>query len=192
MSGISPPTVARVPIIRFSRTVSFGKIQRPCGTRPMPRRAISCVRKPVIGLSKKLISPAVCGKRPMIALTSVDLPAPLQPSTPTISLGAISSAICCSTGTPPYPADRFSMCSIARSPTEIDAPDLLILRDVLIGAAPHDLSSVHHPCFAFECAHEAKIVLDGQHRTVLAQPVDESHQAPRVGRPQASGQLVKQ
>ena len=29
------------PVSRFSRTVSSGKISRPCGTKPMPARARS-------------------------------------------------------------------------------------------------------------------------------------------------------
>ena len=54
----------RAATSRFSRTVRFGKIRRPSGTRPMPRREMRVRRRRSMRSSSNLISPRVAGRYP--------------------------------------------------------------------------------------------------------------------------------
>ena len=76
--------------VRCSSTLRFGKTCRPSGTSATPR-ARDPVRRP--GLRSRAPAKAIAAApsaacRPMIVRTSVVLPMPLRPSTPTISPGA--------------------------------------------------------------------------------------------------------
>ena len=67
--------------------------RRPCGTKEMPSCTISCVaaesRSP-----RQCTSPSTTGARPMIAFSTVDLPAPFGP------ISATTSPRCTSSETP--------------------------------------------------------------------------------------------
>jgi hypothetical protein len=49
------------PVSRFSRTVSSGKISRPCGTMAMPRRARWCCGWPEMSSPFHSIFPELIG-----------------------------------------------------------------------------------------------------------------------------------
>ncbi len=75
---------------RFSATVSFENTPWPPGTITMPRAATSCGGAYVASRPSNTIAPASAGTTPAIAFSSVDLPAPLVPSSATISPSSIS------------------------------------------------------------------------------------------------------
>ena len=66
-------------------TVRLGNTFRFCGTYPTPRSTNSCALKPVMLSSPNLISPPRTEHSPKMALSTVDLPAPFGPMTPTNS-----------------------------------------------------------------------------------------------------------
>ena len=78
--GTGAPARDRPETIRFSRTVSVGKMRRPCGTKPTPLRAIASGTRRETGSPNKRISPRRGGRKPMMALMQVVFPAPLRPS----------------------------------------------------------------------------------------------------------------
>ena len=67
------------PVSRFSRTVSSGKISRPCGTVATPSRARASGRSRLISCPSQVIEPARMPWRPEIARISEVLPTPLRP-----------------------------------------------------------------------------------------------------------------
>src|SRR6266508_3116140 len=67
----------RRPSMRLSATVMPANRPLPCGTYPMPRRAISAEAKPAVSSPESRIAPAAGGAMPITVLSSVDLPAPL-------------------------------------------------------------------------------------------------------------------
>ena len=76
------------PISRFSRTVSVWNTFRVWGTKPTPRWTSLCAGCPVMSSPLRRIEPERTETIPSIALSSVDLPAPLGPMIPTNSPGA--------------------------------------------------------------------------------------------------------
>ena len=70
---------------RFSATVSSGKMRRPSGTWQIPRRTIRSGARPWMGRPSNRISPRRGGTMPLMAMSVVDLPAPLAPIRVTIS-----------------------------------------------------------------------------------------------------------
>ena len=70
---------ARVPIRRFSRTVSLAKMPRPCGTKATPFCATRCGGRPQIDAPSSSMLPLLGRSRPMIVRISVVLPAPFRP-----------------------------------------------------------------------------------------------------------------
>jgi hypothetical protein len=79
------------PVFKFSSTVSSGKISRPCGTKPMPRRARSYGFSPVMSLPSSMIEPPAIGYWPTMARSSEVLPTPLRPSTQVTLPGSAES-----------------------------------------------------------------------------------------------------
>ena len=75
----------RVPKRRFSSTLSVVKTCRPSGTWEMPRRATASGVRPAMELPSKAIVPLVGRNTPEMVSNVVDLPAPLGPTTQTIS-----------------------------------------------------------------------------------------------------------
>ena len=60
-------------------------MRRSSGTYPTPTRLISWVGRRVISRPSKRMAPPVTSTRPTMALSVVDLPAPLRPSSETTS-----------------------------------------------------------------------------------------------------------
>src|SRR5712692_60530 len=85
-----------------------GNTERPWRTRPRPRAARRSAVIPVTSSPAKTTRPRDGRSTPAIALTSVDLPAPLAPSTQTVSSASTASETSCRTGTAPQPAVRLS------------------------------------------------------------------------------------
>ena len=75
------------PRSRFSDTVIRGKIRRPSGDWAIPRRTISSAAVRSIRLPSNVTCPWRGRSRPEIVRSVVDLPAPLDPMSVTISPG---------------------------------------------------------------------------------------------------------
>jgi hypothetical protein len=69
----------------FSATLIPANRPRPCGTYDTPRRVIDADEWPVRDSPASMIRPARGGDVPTIVFSRVDLPAPLRPSSATIS-----------------------------------------------------------------------------------------------------------
>ena len=78
--------------------------RRPWGTNDMPSWTISWVAASS-GLFRHQTVPSTTGASPMIAFSTVDLPAPLGPMTAIISPGATPSDTSLSAATTPYRTD---------------------------------------------------------------------------------------
>ena len=121
----SAPRPARAVAIRFSRTVRLGKICRPSGTSPSPRRARSCAGRRVISAPSSMMRPPRAAISPVMAFTVVVLPMPLRPSSETASPAPMSRSTPCSTCPAPYPASSprtFSMIAPPPRPDRRRAP----------------------------------------------------------------------
>ena len=70
------------PISRFSSMVSEGKTLFVCGTKPMPCFTSWSARTLVMSWSARVTRPDRTRTRPNMALSRVDLPAPLGPMMP--------------------------------------------------------------------------------------------------------------
>ena len=81
----------QAPSRRLSATESGANTWRPSGTCTMPARTRACGESVWIGLPSNVIAPPVIGCTPEIARSSVVLPAPLLPTSATISPFATSS-----------------------------------------------------------------------------------------------------
>ena len=83
--------------MRFSVTESDGKIMRPCGTSPMPVRAICSGGRPTSSAPLKMMLPLRGGVRPMMERMVVVLPMPLRPRSATTVPSFTSMVTPCST-----------------------------------------------------------------------------------------------
>ncbi len=94
VGGARQPRPQRMPAAtstgmrRFSRTVSSGKISVIWKVRAMPTATRLCAGQAVMSCSSKMIVPRVGGKKPLIRLKKVVLPAPLGPITARSSPGS--------------------------------------------------------------------------------------------------------
>ena len=106
----------RHPISRFSAMVRCVNTRRPCGTNAMPSFTISCVAT-ASGSCLHRTCPATTGARPMIALSTVDFPAPLGPMTATTSPSRTPSDTASRAFTTPYRTDTSVSSSMLSSGT---------------------------------------------------------------------------
>ena len=77
--------ISHVARRRFSSTDSVGNTPFPPGISEMPLRAVTSAGTLVMSSPLKVTVPAVGRTRPQMPLSKVDLPAPLVPSSATIS-----------------------------------------------------------------------------------------------------------
>jgi hypothetical protein len=84
------------PISRFSSTVMPGKIPRPSGAWQMPSATRLSARIFVMSRPSNRIAPDAIGRRPDTARMVVVLPAPLAPTSATISPSFTSTLMPCS------------------------------------------------------------------------------------------------
>src|SRR5262245_45909865 len=96
---------------RFSRTVICGKSRRPSGTWVIPSATMASELHPVMSVPSSLTRPAVGRTMPQMALSSVDLPAPLLPTSVTISPASTRRLTWRRICTSPYPALSCSISS---------------------------------------------------------------------------------
>ncbi len=78
-------------------TDSDGKIIRPCGTRPMPARAIWLGGSPTSSVPLKVMLPLRGGVRPMMERIVVVFPMPLRPRSATTVASLTSMSTPCRT-----------------------------------------------------------------------------------------------
>ena len=102
-----------LPRARFSSTVRVRKMLRPSGTSTSPSRHSRSGAWPLMRVPWKLIVPAKGDCSPATVLSSVDLPAPLGPTTKTISPFSTVRSTPSSAVSRPYPAFSPSTFSIA-------------------------------------------------------------------------------
>ena len=95
---------------RFSSTLRLAKIPRSSGQNAMPSRAIRFDGSPIVSVPSKRTEPRRRPTIPMIDLSVVVLPAPLRPSSVTISPGRTSKSTPCRTCDSPYHACRSRTC----------------------------------------------------------------------------------
>src|SRR5579872_4230151 len=105
---------------------------------------------------------------PEMALSSVDLPAPFGPRTPTTSLGLTSMEMSWITSGPPYEADRFSIFRIwpeeaSNSVTHVDAMNGGVGGDLGRQALGDLASGVEHDHAVRDFEHPVQPVLDQKH-----------------------------
>ena len=89
------------PISTFSRTVIDGNNACDCGTWVIPRRRISSGGSPSVRSPAIVIVPPLHRSSPLITRSTVDLPAPLGPTTQVTVPSAQSRSTPCSTSPPP-------------------------------------------------------------------------------------------
>src|SRR2546427_1828603 len=180
------------PSSRFSRTVSCGHSSRPSGTRamPMPARSAAGARESDWPLNRT--SPLRGGSTPMMQRRVVVLPAPLLPSSVTISLSRTSSASEKSTCTSPYPASIPRTSSMLLPQIRLDHDRVLhhLARrprgDQLAGLQDrHVLAEAHHR------RHHVLGHEDGD-AALVADAADQRHHLPRLHRVDAGDHLVEQ
>src|SRR5579885_1018996 len=106
----APSTAATV---RFSSTLSDGKISRSCATQPMPPAARRCGGMREMLAPRQPMVPLRSCVSPMMVSSSVDLPTPLRPSSARLPCSGSSSHISCRTTASPYPAVTWSSLSSA-------------------------------------------------------------------------------
>ena len=92
--------------VRCSSTDRFGKTCRPSGTIPSPSRAMRSGARPRTSRPSKLTLPAREPTSPRMERTSVVLPMPLRPSSPTTSPPRMSRSTPNSTWLAPYAVSR--------------------------------------------------------------------------------------
>ena len=86
-----PPRPDAPATRRFSSTVRFGNRRRPSGTRAIPALTRRCAAVAVMSRPSNTIRPAAGRCAPAIARSSVDLPAPLAPTSASVSPSASSN-----------------------------------------------------------------------------------------------------
>ena len=120
-SAVSVPFI-QLPRTRFSRTDRPGKIPRPPGMWITPRAAVSWGGMWVMSRPSKTMAPALASWVPLMARSSVDLPAPLVPRRAMIWPSSTSKSTPKSTCTPSYAT------STSRQTRSFPRPDALAAR----------------------------------------------------------------
>src|SRR4029453_12652257 len=171
----SPLTPARRrpsrPMRRFSCTVRFGKISRPCGTYPMPQAARSSGRRPPRSQPSNFPLPDRTGRGPLIDFSSVVFPTPLRPIRQTTVPAGTSSETFHSTWLSPKATLRprtSSMRGFRRgvAAAEVDFAHPRILLDLVHRALAEHAALVENGDPSGQAAHELHVVLDDQHRSI--------------------------
>src|SRR5207245_10412865 len=127
---------------RSSRTVSVEKTRLPCGTNPTPVRAMRSGASPAIGSPNRRIAPLRGGRKPMIALMQVVLPAPFLPSSARTLPAPTSNETPCRTWLSPYSASTRS--SARASVPKVDLPRLRVGDDLGAGALDNHPAVLQH------------------------------------------------
>src|SRR6516225_8699338 len=156
------------PMQRFSKTVRLGKMPRPCGTRPMPRRGISCGSQFAKSKPSSSTLPALLRTRPMIARKVVVLPTPFLPSNAAHSPAFTCMFTPCRMCSLPMwtcTSWRLSMGSLldvilVLVAAEIDLAHALVGGDLFRAPAGKDRALRHHGDIVGDLEHDVHIVFD--------------------------------
>src|ERR671916_1793852 len=136
----------------------------------MPAWATLCRGRLRRSLPRKRMTPSRRRRMPMIARRVVVLPAPLRPSSVTVSPSRMSRSTPCRTWLSPYQA--FSPRTSRRGAllmlgSHIGFPHARILADFFVGAVGQDLAAGQNGDAVAEVGDDVQVVLDHQHRAVL-------------------------
>src|SRR5262245_48737720 len=156
----------KAPISRFSCTVRLTMMRRPSGTRTRLWRTRRLGGQDVISVPSSSTRPPLVGSSPMTAFSSDDLPAPLAPSTATISPGSTASETPRSAWTRPYrtwtswSSRRMALLRRRGFQAEIGLSDQRIFADVA-GRPLRDLAAeIEHDHLLAQRTDEMHVVLE--------------------------------
>src|SRR3569623_1367547 len=155
-------------VLRFSSTVSRGKISRPCGTYPIPKRARASARLPSKVSPSNSTAPERNGSKPITALSKDVFPTPIRPIStvqpPAGTVRSRSHRVWLSPGNWLRPL----ISSISRAQIDFDDPRISLH---LVHAALHEHATlVQDRHFACDGTHEAHVVLHHYHRMSPGEP----------------------
>src|SRR5438270_2063414 len=180
------------PSSRFSRTVSCGHSSRPSGTSaiPIPARSAAGARTSDSPLNST--SPLRGGTTPQMQRSVVVFPAPLLPSSVTISFSFTLSESENSTCTSPYPALIPRTSSMLLPQVRLD--HRRVLHDLLRRSRGYQLARVEHHDVLAKAHHRGHHVLDHQDGdpALVADAPDEGDHVPRLHRVHSGDHLVEQ
>src|SRR5579884_4313432 len=181
---------------RLSSTDSAGKMPRPSGTSEMPRRATRSPRMRVMSRPSNHTVPEEGRRRPPMVSSSVVLPAPLGPSSATISPLSTSRLTSLIAAIWPYSTRTRSARSSGTACllAEIRGDDVGVAAHHVGRAAGDHPAEVEHVDVVAEGEHEVDVVLDDQHAEVVpaADAAEEVRELPGLLAPDARGRLVEQ
>src|SRR3989304_5926238 len=184
---------ARPATVRFSSTVSDGKIQRPWGTKPIPSRARSYMGSFDTGLPRYSIEPLCSVVCPMMVPSSVDLPTPFRPSTASEPRSGSESAISSSTTVAPYPARTPPRRNKSGMPlTEIDLAHPVISGDFRRRALDEDRPLREHRDALRKPEHHVHVVLYDENGDFLGERVEHLEDTMRLHGWHPCSRLVEQ
>src|SRR5919197_3817313 len=178
---------------RLSQTLSSAKRPRPSGTWAMPARATVSARARESGFPAKTISP-VCRTVPETDRSVVVLPAPLAPSSATISPSSTRSETPWSALIGPYRASTpRSSSSGGIVSSEICLDHLWVCPYVGGLAAGDQAPEVENVHVVADRHDEVHVVLNEQHGQVevVAQLADDAHKLRHLLVVEPSGRLVQ-
>src|SRR5688572_10358465 len=140
-------------------------------------------------MPSRSMRPSLRAMVPVIAARRVDLPAPLGPSSATVSPFSTASETSCSTGAAPYEACRSESRSIAKVGLHHRRMRAHFVRRAFGDAR----AEVEHYHAAGERQQEAHVVLDQQNRdAALGDTADDAGQAVELGRREPRRGLIEQ
>src|SRR3989344_5834328 len=145
-----------------------------------------------------VIWPLLTGITPMRLLNSVVLPMPLRPMMATVSLARPSNEMPCRASLWPEATNR-SLTSSMRcscegmgcSVAQVHVDDLGVRLHLLHGAFGQDLSLVHHRDLVGNALDELHVVLNDDHRAVLADALQQLGRQLTLARAHAGNRLVQ-
>src|SRR2546425_86640 len=153
-----------------------------------PRSGVS----PVMFRPRNRMHPAAGRSNPITDESVVVLPAPLGPSTPTISPSRTSSETPLTAATPPYRVSSPSTLSTTGLPSEVGFDDTLVGLDLAGRAFGDLLPEVQDGDPIGDAHHEVHRVLDEEDRRAeLAQAPDVLREPLELQRAHARGRLVQ-
>src|SRR4051812_11223562 len=119
------------------------------------------------------ISPAVAAISPVMVRSKVVFPTPLRPRRATSSPSSTSAVMSWSTGVRPYPAETLRSWSIFDRPAQVDIENLLVLAQLLDGAATEHSTLVKHDDVGVQLPDEVHVMFHDNDRCPGGEVVDQ-------------------
>src|SRR5664279_350677 len=164
--------------VRFSYTLRVEKIPRSSGTKPMPRFAIRSERHVPIALPSKVTLPLRLGSIPMIVRKVVVFPAPLRPTSVTISPAATSKSTPRTIWLSSYQALRPRTSSMLTAQVGVD--HALVGAHLGVASFDENRAALHHRDAVAQFGDDAQIVFDEDDGPVGGDRTDQRRDAPDV------------